>query len=314
MEIDEQNIFDHRILVVDDNPKNIQIVASVLASAGFKTGFALAGKDALARLASEKYSLVLLDVMMPEMDGFEVCIKMKDNAQFSDIPVIFLTARNDSDSIVRGFEAGAVDFVSKPFNKHELIARVKNHLQLKTSRDTVIKQAEELKIINLTKDKFFAIIAHDLRNPFNALLGLSEILCNDYDSLSDEERKEFILNMREASENTFDLLNQLLEWARVQQRKIEFFPAIHTLNQVILKNMALIWPQIQKKQIEVVNNLTQPILIYADMNMLLTIVRNILSNAVKFTPPGGRITVSAEKTEWKSADAVQLTIADTGVG
>ena len=173
------------ILVVDDIVKNIQVIANVLYDQGFHVEFATNGEEALEWLKSQNFDLILLDVMMPGMDGFEVCEKIKEMPCCNETPIIFLTAKTDVDSIAKGFEAGAVDYITKPFNIKELLVRVNTHIKIQEQR----KEMEEL---NHTKDKFFSIIAHDLKNPFNTILGFSQFLMQ-YDNVSQEKYKAVYL-------------------------------------------------------------------------------------------------------------------------
>jgi len=138
----ENKIF--KILIVDDTPKNIQVVASVLKNEGFAVGFATDGQKALEAVTQKNYDLILLDVMMPVMDGFETCENLKSNPKTASIPIIFLTARIEEESISKGFELGGVDYVTKPFNKSELLARVKTHLELKDYKDNLEQKVSEL--------------------------------------------------------------------------------------------------------------------------------------------------------------------------
>jgi len=165
-----------RILIVDDVPKNIQVAANILQRQGYHMAFAQNGKAALSQIRANCFDLVLLDIMMPEMDGFEVCMEMKNAPETKDIPIIFLTAKTDTDSIVKAFELGAMDYVTKPFNGAELLSRVKTHLELNHTRRKLVEA-------NASKDKFFSIIAHDLKNPFNAMIGLSRMLLTRYDKI-----------------------------------------------------------------------------------------------------------------------------------
>lgn len=137
------SIKDINILVVDDNKENLTIVSKYLKEKGFNLALALNGKSALQILESDKIDLILLDIMMPEMDGFEVCEIIKNDSQHKEIPIIFLTAKTETDDIVKGFKAGGVDYITKPFRKEELFARIKNHLELKFMREILKRQAEE---------------------------------------------------------------------------------------------------------------------------------------------------------------------------
>ncbi len=137
-----------RILIVDDVSINIQVIANILKKDGYQMSYAQSGKAALVKSNFQDFDLILLDVMMPEMNGFEVCIKLKQEPKTKDIPVIFLTAKSDTESIVRGFEAGGADYVTKPFNGVELLARVKTRLDLKRSQEALKSAYQKLKATN----------------------------------------------------------------------------------------------------------------------------------------------------------------------
>jgi len=136
--------FSKNILIVDDNLKNLQITAKILKDKGFAISLAQSGQSALTQIEQQKPDLILLDIMMPGMDGFEVCIILKENKETKDIPVIFLTAKTETEDIVRGFELGGADYITKPFNKDELFARVNNHIQLKRIRDLLKKDIAKI--------------------------------------------------------------------------------------------------------------------------------------------------------------------------
>lgn len=125
------------ILIVDDNPQNLQMLGSTLDEAGYEAAVAMSGKEALEFLKREKPELILLDIMMPEMDGYSACQRIKADIMTREIPIIFLTARTDTEDIVAGFDAGAVDYITKPFHTRELLARVKTHIQLKKAREEI---------------------------------------------------------------------------------------------------------------------------------------------------------------------------------
>jgi len=140
-----ENKKKYKILIVDDIPKNIQLAANILQKEGYQMAFAQNGKSALSQIQSNRFDLILLDVMMPDMDGFAVCEQLRKNSANKDIPLIFLTAKNLSESIVKGFELGAMDYVTKPFHGAELLARVKTHLELFRSREELKEVNQQLK-------------------------------------------------------------------------------------------------------------------------------------------------------------------------
>src|SRR4030043_1705809 len=166
------------ILIVDDVPKNLQLLGTLLREIDCDITVAMNGQQALETVPKVSPDLILLDVVMPEMNGFEVCKKLKSLPKTKDIPVIFLTAKTETKDIVKGFELGAVDYITKPFIGSGLIARVNTHLSLRHTQ-------EELRQANATKDKFFSLIAHDLRTPFAILIGFSEYLVGDFNNLDD---------------------------------------------------------------------------------------------------------------------------------
>lgn len=143
--MDNENKKKYKILIVDDIPKNIQLAANILQKEGYQMAFAQNGKSALSQIQSNRFDLILLDVMMPDMDGFVVCEQLRKNSANKDIPLIFLTAKNLSESIVKGFELGAMDYVTKPFHGAELLARVKTHLELFRSREELKEVNQQLK-------------------------------------------------------------------------------------------------------------------------------------------------------------------------
>lgn len=144
--MDTRNETRYRLLIVDDVPKNIQVAASILQKSGYQMAFAQDGRTAIAQTEANRFDLVLLDIMMPEMDGFEVCRRIKENPVNREVPIVFLTAKNDSESIVKGFELGAVDYLTKPFNGAELQARVKTHLELYRVREELKAANQRLRI------------------------------------------------------------------------------------------------------------------------------------------------------------------------
>jgi len=181
------------ILIVDDNNQNLQVLAGILEGCGYDTGYAMNGMQAIHYVELEKPDLILLDVMMPEMDGYETCVRLKANPDYASIPIIFLTARIDISDIVKGFEAGGQDYITKPFNTAELKSRVKTHLDLKRTRDELLRSIEELRtakeMIEQQNAKLNAMMASlDKQSRTDSLTGLSNRRCM-MDRLMQEEKK-----------------------------------------------------------------------------------------------------------------------------
>ncbi len=311
------------ILLVDDEPKNIQLLGNLLREYGYTIEFATSGMDALRWLSMRLFDLILLDIMMPEMDGYDVCKRLKSNPITRGIPVIFLTARTDAEGIARGFSLGAVDYVTKPFQKEELLARVKTHLTLQEQQRTLDRYADLLEEKNLelrqknlrleesnaNKDKFFSLIAHDLKSPMTGFLSLAELFENT-DNMQPEQFKEFIRQFRASAENLFQLLENLLTWARIQRGLIGHAPQWANLGDIIHQNVALMAQNARQKKIVLVNSVAQEVFVYADTHMLEAVIRNLLSNALKFTKPGGNVDI----TTADAGDFVTVSISDNGIG
>ncbi|HKK64238.1 MAG TPA: response regulator, partial [Clostridia bacterium] len=289
------------ILIIDDVVPNLEIARAILRKAGFQVSIAEGGSEGLKLLQQTSIDLILLDIMMPEMDGFEVATTVKGMEKYADLPIIFLTARNDEESLTRGFELGAVDYITKPFRGAELRMRVQNHLQLRFTQ-------RQLQEANAAKDKFFSIIAHDLRSPFTALVGMSQYLATGIDKLDAETAKEFLEGMHKSSKNAFNLLENLLEWSRIQTGQILISPEEIDISQIVQENLVLFEMNIKNKELQIENNLLTNEPAYADENSVNTIVRNLLSNAIKFTPKGGRVALHSHRTETE----VVVTVQDSG--
>jgi two-component system sensor histidine kinase/response regulator len=293
------------ILVVEDIPESMFSVCNILQAKGYGLAMAENGRQALEIVPEARPDLILLDIKMPEMDGYEVCEQLKKNPKTKDIPIIFLTISSGTAEIVKGFATGAVDYITKPFKKEELLSRVKTHLDLKCAR-------EELKELNATKDKFFSIIAHDLRNPLQCLILYADSLHNDYDLLDDDKRKDYFHKFYNNSNLIAALLENLLEWSQSQQGIIEPHPKEIDLHALTEENIDLLEENAKKKNIAVSSQIKPETFAFADNNMIRTVIRNLISNAVKFTNPGGKVEISAAIST--NGNSVDITISDNGVG
>ncbi|MCB1192756.1 MAG: hybrid sensor histidine kinase/response regulator [Leptospiraceae bacterium] len=291
------------ILVVDDVLRNIQLIGNMLKSSGYRINYATDGQSAIENALKNPYDLILLDIMMPKLSGFDVCEKLKENPITKEIPIIFLTAKTDMESVTKGFQIGGVDYITKPFNQEELIVRVKTHINLQ-------KQNKKLKELNAMKDKFFSIIAHDLKNPFHSILGLSEILAARAEHYDTNRIKELASFIHSSTKSGYDLLLNLLEWARSQTNSIKFQPENYALNDFIQKIIDFFTSNAEEKNIQIIKQIPENASIFGDLNMLNTVIQNLVTNAIKFTHTNGKVTISANTTE----NFTTLAIADTGIG
>jgi two-component system, sensor histidine kinase and response regulator len=293
-----------RILVVDDQPSNIQILGTVLGQWGHEIIPASDGVTALKRVALRRPDLILLDLLMPEMDGCEICHRLKANPDWKDIPVIFLSAAGDKDLIVRALDAGGVDYITKPFNHAELISRVRTQLALKTARDQLKQLAED-------KDELLGILAHDLKNHLGGMNMSAELLRNRIERFHDERLTRLSENILRSGTQLLAFLKEFLANASADN---VFTPKLGAVNFVdIAANVVQQYQEAaQRKQLEIRTDFPAGAAnVFADASALDQVLDNLLSNALKFSPPGKKIFVGIRQTK---GDRVECLIRDEGPG
>lgn len=319
------------ILIVDDNPANLGVIVDYLETYGFKVLVARRGETGLEKAQFALPDLILLDVMMPGINGFETCRRLKEIEVTKDIPVIIMTALTDTEHKLKGFQAGAVDYITKPFQRKEVLARVQTHLNLRNlqkhlqEKNTQLQQAEaeilaahhtlqeqnaQLQELNASKDKFFSIISHDLRSPFSTLLGLTEFVSTNFDKYDREKLRHHIDILFSSAQRLYALLENLLTWARLQRGAMQCEPEVFDLSGTIRENITIFASKADEKGITLREEIPENIMVYADVRMVDTIIRNLISNALKFTETGGNIVVSAVLQEQR----VEMSVSDTGCG
>ena len=305
------------ILVVDDNPTNLQVLLESLKRTGFKILVARTGESAIQQAEYGKPDLILLDVMMPGIDGFETCRRFKTLEAFKEIPIIFMTALTDTTDKLKGFQAGGVDYVTKPLQHEEVLARVVTHLTIRRlqqeSREQHLLLQEkhaELQALNASKDKFFSIISHDLRSPLSSVLVGLRLLTDPENRVSESEKEELLHDSRKTVEQLYSLLDNLLVWSRLQRGLMEYAPKPLDLQPLFERNATLFAANAEQKQIAIRQTVTAPIFAFADSQMIDTVIRNLISNALKFTKAQGTITLAASQ----NAQGVEIIVADTGIG
>ncbi|EMS69196.1 response regulator [Ruminiclostridium cellobioparum] len=275
----------YEILIVDDTPEQIEMAMLVLKNNNYKVRVSTKGEAALKLLERQKPDLILLDIFMPEIDGFELCRIIKQNDEFKNIPVIFLTSSDDEQSIKKGFESGAQDYVTKPFNATELLARVNTHIKLK-------EQTESLYLANRELDSFCYSIAHDLKAPLLSISKLIEYLSLDYYDKLGDDGNSLIKNIQKKSTELTAIINHLLEFSRMCEMDMKLEPI--NLNNLIQS----VFDELMLAQPERTAVLDMPRLpeITGDGIMLRILVTNILSNSLKYTAGRQRAEISVEYT------------------
>ena len=287
-----------RILVADDQPSNIQVVGGMLGRLGYDIVPASDGPTTLRRLALHAPDLVLLDVLMPGMDGLEVCRRIRANPEWANIPVIFLSAADDKDLIVRALEAGGVDYVTKPFNHAEMVSRVRTHLALKAARDHLARLAED-------KDELLGILAHDLKNHLGGMQMSAGLLRKRMAQFGDGRLAELCENI---SHSTGQLLSFGTEFlansAADHSLRLQLQPV--DLVEVAARAARDHREAAIHKGLELRTTLPdEPLWVNSDRRALGQILDNLLSNAIKFSPPGKPITVALGSSDTTGECRVQ---------
>lgn len=302
---------DYTILAVDDITTNIMLLKAVLSRAKYKIITATGGVEALEKVATESPDLILLDIMMPDMDGYEVLRRLKADPAAQDIPVIFLTALHNPEDIVKGFKLGASDYVSKPFNHEELITRVAHHIYLAAAQRTITAQRDELQATVEARDKMYSVIAHDLRSPIGTLKMVFNMLLMSLtkDEIGDENF-EMLTMGNDITESTFMLLDNLLKWTKSQIGRMNTVFQEVDISEVVLFASKMSDMVAQVKNIRVEYDIPGPIRVRCDVDMVKTIMRNLMSNAIKYSQEGGSILITVHETPTHAA----VSVRDYGIG
>ena len=287
------------ILIVDDAPKNIQVLGTILKENGYQIKAAMDGKQALAAVEKSLPDLILLDIMMPEMDGYETCKALKENPVTKDIPVIFLTAKNETDDVVRGFELGAVDYITKPFNSAELLARVNTHMSLRRATEMAVRTANERK-------ELLHILCHDLTNPIGFVAGVMDLNKDDPSML--EQMKEHIETSMRSS---LDIINLVRMMMAIEEDKIDLTTSQFGLETMIRESIAMLDLKAKAKNISFDISIPENQQVMVErVSFVNSVINNILTNAIKFSDNGGKIKIIAREENTK----VILNFKDNGIG
>ena len=302
----EINPSEYKILIVDDVMSNVLLLKVLLTNEKFAIATASNGRQALEQVEKENPDLVLLDVMMPDMSGFEVAQHLKSNPQTAEIPIIFLTALNSTADIVKGFQVGANDFISKPFNKEELIIRVTHQISLVAAKRLILSKTEELQRTIAGRDKLYSVIAHDLRSPMGSIkMVLNMLILNLPFEKIGAEMYELLTMANQTTEDVFSLLDNLLKWTKSQIGKLNVVYQDVDLVEVTDGVIEIFSMVASLKKIRIREMKPERMMVNADIDMLKTVVRNLLSNAIKFSKENSEVLVKMEEVDGMAVVSVQ---------
>lgn len=328
-----ENLFNNTILIVDDTPENIDILAGLLED--FDKQIAINGEDALETAFEAPHpDLILLDIMMPDMDGYEVCRRLRQDERTKDIPVIFLTAKTEKDDIVRGFEAGGQDYITKPFDARELMERVKTQLELKTQREILknmneiledkihertfqLKEAMEkldkanksLQGLDTAKNNFLLMISHEIRTPLNGIVGAAYLL---KDLMGDNtEFGEFIDMLKTSVDRLEQFSTTALVITQLQADSNAIRPKPHKIGRLIDSCIETLAEYSTSQGVEIIKEQFDPVTeINIEEMLVQRALKSIIQNGIKYSPVNDRVVVNA----YTKDDKVIIDVMDNGRG
>ncbi|MFO8129103.1 MAG: ATP-binding protein [Bacteroidales bacterium] len=306
---DEKKIY---VLLIEDDEDDYIITQDLLLElphAKYHLDWVTNLEDAKSKLEERSFDVCLCDYRLGSENGLDFLKYAVQN--YPRIPVVMLTGQDDLETDNLALKIGATDYLVKGQINSTLLGRaIRYSIEQIRDRERIRKSESELQKSNATKDKFFSIIAHDLRSPFTALLSLSDILLEHFGELDDETKKEYIGMIQESSENTFKLIENLLEWSRVQRGTIEINPEQFRLAGMVRRILNLHKQIADNKGIEMQHGIDETETVYADPNMVETVIRNLVLNAIKFTGRDGWIRVDCERTDGMT----RIQVKDNGTG
>ncbi len=317
-----------KVLLVEDNIETMRLVSDILSEAGFKVFVANSGEKALLRVDKVQPDLILLDIMLPGLSGYEVCVELKKMPTLQAVPVIFSSALGEAFDKVKAFEVGAVDYVTKPIQGIELVERVKTHVSLYRLRlqleETVAERTAELtqrnaelheakeraEASNKAKSEFLSTVTHELRTPLNPIIGFSELI---RDSLTDEELISYVNYIETSARHLLGLVNDILEFSRFEFKEQQLTYSEVNVRELLIELSQAYKTRAEEKKISFNFFIAEdtPECAYTDGKRLRQILDNLLNNAVKFTLEGGVIFI----TEYnKENSQIKCCVKDTGIG
>jgi two-component system sensor histidine kinase/response regulator len=306
------------ILVVDDDERNVRLVESMLKPNGYRILHAYDGQEALRRVDSDSPDLMVLDVMMPDLSGFELCGILRARHATRLLPILMVTALHAMEDKVKGLELGADDFLTKPINRSELLAKVKALLRVKGLQDEIEARKLELEAKNrelLTiqrfKESMSQMVVHDLKNPLAGIMGNIQLMQMQRGQMPPGRQEELLLRSLESARQMARMIQNILEVAKLEEQKMPLRREPVPIQEVAAEQVADLMSLSARDGIRLDCDVPEDLPpVDADRGLLSRILANLLSNAFKHTPSGGRVTVSARESEGSIAVRVQ----DTGEG
>lgn len=296
------------ILVVDDTAENLRLLANMLGDKGFEIRPVTSGRQALQAAERSAPDLVLLDITMPEMDGYEVCRRLKEQAKLRDIPVIFLTALTETADKLKAFSVGGVDYISKPFQIDEVLARVNVHLALRRAQKELVSNYERLRELEKVRDHLTHLMVHDMRSPLAVIMGNLDYIRMLLEEAPSTEIAETVAAAARGVSHLTSLTNDMLDVSRMEEGKLPLNLEscdVVALAREVAEGISTLDPT---RTITVDRD--GPVQASCDVRIVRRILQNLLSNAVKHTPDGSAVRVTAAE----AGDKIRVSVIDSGRG
>jgi len=300
---------DHaEILVIDDNVVNVRLLSDILTGMGYEVRKALTGKAGIASIHSCLPDLILLDIRMPEMDGYEVCELLKKDTRTADIPIIFISASDDTWDKVKAFQLGGSDYITKPFKNAEVLARVKNHLQIRFLQQQLIENNEKLIQVNQELEQFTSVVSHDLQQPVQSILGFARILELSLKDKLQPEEYTYLQSIISAGDRMKRLIQGLLIYAKMGQDQM-MLEAVDC-NQIVEQVQENLASAIAERNVKIIYSSLPTV--QGNEVQLIQLFQNLINNAIKFTHPDRKPEIEIKAVIRKNK--CLISIKDNGIG
>jgi len=299
------------ILGVDDEDRNLRLIEAILTPHGYNVISAEDGPQALKIVEEDQIDVILLDIMMPGLDGYQVCRQLKENKRFAHIPVILVTSLNDREERIKGIAAGANDYLTKPIDNDEIILRVRNAARLKKLYDQTMDDYKKLKELEKMRDNLIHMIIHDLRSPLSGLIGHLDLLKMSLNNDPLTGTQENYLAAASRNGKTIkDMINTLLDVNKMEEKRLKLSKSICRINEIVEDSVQMLSALAENIEINIQEQ-ERDLECNCDKDLIKRIVINLLSNAIKFTPEGGKITITTNIIDEK---LFRMQVKDTGPG
>jgi len=305
------------ILIIDDTPDNLRLLSAVLLKEGYEVRSAITPRAGLMAVEALAPDLILLDIRMPEMDGYQVCKILKADDRYRQIPVIFFSAYNSIMDKIKAFEVGGVDYITKPFQALEVLSRIHVHLSLRRSQlalevsnQKIIELLEKERESSRLRSEIFSMISHDFRTPLSTIQGFASLFKNSIGDLSEDQQLYFLNKIERGVDTILEMLDQFLLANKIDQGKLrpEFLEFdLNLFCHTIIEDFQVTSSHTHTLKLSCQKN---DCFIISDPKILRTILDNLMSNAIKYSPQGGEVCLRVKRLD----DRIDLQVTDQGIG